>query len=52
MFDKNPTKVQAEIIKKKWIQNEYGYKTLIEIVRYFIMQLQFKALKIILFDIF
>ena len=45
MFNKKPTKVQTEIIKKKWIQNEYGYKTLIEIVRYFIMRVHFKVLK-------
>ena len=52
MFNKNPSKIQTEIIKKKWIQNEYGYKTLIEIVRYFIMRVHFKVLNLILFSIF
>merc|ERR1712096_5666 len=33
MFNKNPGKLQIEMIKNKWGQNEYGYKILIEIAK-------------------
>ena len=37
MYGKNPKRLQVEVIKRKWLQNEYGYRILIDNVRNFIL---------------